>query len=81
MKKIVFMFGLMLTMTACAADPVPAHIQQKVDAIPANQLERRFMAERGLCGSKRLEQKAECREKVRRDYTAREMMREEGSAQ
>ena len=79
MKKIVFMFGLMLTLTACAADPIPPQIQQKVDAVPADQLPRHFMAERELCGSKRGEEKTACREKVRRDYMAREMMREEGN--
>jgi hypothetical protein len=81
MKKIVFMVGLMLTVTACTADPVPPHIQKKVDAIPTAQLEHHFIAERELCNSKRGEKKSACREKVRRDYTAREMMREEGNAQ
>lgn len=79
MKKIVFMFGLMLTVTACAADPIPPHIQQKVNAVPADQLQHHFMAERELCGSRRGEEKTACREKVRRDYMAREMMREEGN--
>lgn len=79
MKKTIFMFGLMLTVTACAADPVPLHIQQKIDAIPAEQLQHHFMVERELCGSKRGPEKDACREKVRRDYMAREMMREEGN--
>lgn len=79
MKKIVFMFALMLTVTACAADPIPPQIQQKVDAVPADQLQHHFMAERELCGSKRDEERTACREKVRRDYMAREIMCEEGN--
>ena len=79
MKKIIFMFGLMMTVTACAADPIPAHIQQKVDAIPVEQLQQNSMAERDLCGGTRGEERTACRIKVRKDSLAREMMREEGN--
>ena len=79
MKKTIFMFGLMLTVTACAADPVPLDIQQKVDAIPVEQLQLSPMAERDLCGGTRDEARTACRVKVRRDSLAREIMREEGN--
>ncbi len=79
MKKIVFIFGLMLTVSACAADPIPKHIQQKVDAVPVEQLQRNSMVERDLCGGTRDEERTACRIKVRRDSLAREMIREEGN--
>lgn len=77
-KKIICMSGLVLVLTACAADAVPSQVQKKVDAIPAGQLPRHFMAEREMCASKTGEEKETCRESVRRDYLAREIMREEG---
>lgn len=81
MKKTIFMFGLLLTVSACASDPIPAHIQAKVDAMPAEQIPHNFFLERDACGSKRGEEKAVCREKVRREYYARQMAREERNGQ
>lgn len=81
MKKTIFMFGLLLTIAACAADPIPPHIQQKVDAMPADKIPHNFFLERDSCGSARGEEKTRCRETVRREYYARQLAREEGNAQ
>ena len=77
MNRIIFMFGLALTLAACAADPIPSHIQSKVNAIPAEQLPPRFFVERESCGGSHGDEKEACREQVRRDYLARTMMLEE----
>lgn len=81
MKKTIFMFGLLLTVAACAADPTPTHIQKKVDAMPADQIPHNFFLERDSCGSLQSEGKTHCRENVRREYYARQLAREEGNAQ
>lgn len=81
MKKTVFMFGLLLTLAACATAPVPQHIQAKVDAMPIEQVPHNFFLERDSCGSKRNKEKNACREEVRREYYARQLAREEGNAQ
>lgn len=81
MKKTVFMFGLLLTVAACAADPVPPHIQQRVDATPIEQVPHNFFLERDACGGERGEVKVACREKVRREYYARQIAREERNTQ
>ena len=75
MNKTVFMFGLLLTIAACAADPIPPHIQQKVDAMPAEQIPHNFFLERDACGSEHGEEKIVCREKARREYYARQLAR------
>ena len=77
MKKTVFMLGLLLTIAACASDPIPAHIQAKVDKIPAEELPHHFFVERDSCAGAQKEGKTACRERVRREYLAQEMAREE----
>lgn len=81
MKKTVFVFGLLLTVAACASDPVPQHIQAKVDAMPIEQVPHNFFLERDTCGSKRNKEKIACREEVRREYYARQLAREERNTQ
>lgn len=75
MKKLLLIASVGL-LTACAYDPIPADIKAKVDKIPANELPIHFMAERDLCGGSKTD-KAACRERVRREYVARQMMREQ----
>ena len=79
MKRAIFMSLLLLS--ACAPQTVPPHIQQKVDAIPAEQLPRYFMIERHKCRSGTKEENVVCKEKVRREYLANQMAREERSSQ
>ena len=81
MKKIMFMFGLMPTVTACASGPVPTRIRKKFNVFPVDQLESDFKMEREPCGTQRGEEKTPCSEKVRQDYTVHKMIREKGSAQ
>lgn len=81
MKKAVLMFGLLVTVAACNADPVPQHIQAKVDAMPIEQVPPKFFSERDVCRGDRGEEKQRCREKFRRDYYARQLAREEKNAQ
>lgn len=75
MKKLMLIASVGL-LAACAYEPIPADIKAKVDKVPANELPTDFMAERDLCGGYR-EKKAVCRERVRRESLAREMMREQ----
>ncbi len=77
MKKTVFMLGLLMTVAACASQPVPPHIQKKVDEMPVEQMPHNYFLERESCGSKRNKEKTECREQVRREYYARQLAREE----
>lgn len=77
MRKILFVIAMAISVAGCAAQPIPPHIQSKVDQIPADQLPKHFFVERELCQSKRDEKRVQCIEKTRRDYLARQMAREE----
>jgi len=81
MKKTIFMLGLLLTVAACAAEPVPPHIQEKVDAMPMEKVPHNYFLEHDSCGGESHEGNAACREKARREYLARQLSREERSAQ
>jgi len=71
-------FGLALA--SCTAGPIPPHIQKKVDAIPASELPTHYMTERDLCYSGAGERHDRCVEKVRREFLARELTREEANS-
>jgi hypothetical protein len=77
MKKMLFVVAVVISVAGCAAQPIPPHIQSKVDQIPADQLPTHFFAERDLCNSKRDEKRVQCIEKTRREYLAQQMAREE----
>lgn len=81
MKKTFFMLGLLLTITACATEPVPTDVQQRVDAMPEEQVPHNFYLERDSCGGEIGEARTACREKVRREYLAGQIAREERNAQ
>lgn len=77
MRNILFVIAVAISVAGCAAQPVPAHIQSKVDQIPADQLPHYFYEERELCNSKRDAERMKCIEKTRRSHLAQEMAREE----
>lgn len=79
--KTIFMLCLSVSLIACAPQPVPPHIQQKVDAVPADHLPRYFMVERHGCRAGTPEENEACLEKVRREYLANELARKERNAQ
>ncbi len=81
MRHIFCMSILGFALSACTYDPVPPHIQKRVDAIPASELPTSFMAERDLCPPKRKKSHNECVERVRRESLARELTRKEANSE
>lgn len=77
MRNIMFVIAVAISIAGCAAQPIPAHIQSKVDQMPADQLPHYFFEERELCNSKRGELRMKCIQKTRRNHLAQEMAREE----
>lgn len=77
MRNILFVIAIAISVAGCAVQPIPPHIQSKVDQIPADQLPHHFFEERELCNSKRDVQRTKCIEKTRRDHLAQEMARDE----
>ena len=76
MRNSAFIISILL-LASCAAEPIPPHIQRKADATPAQDLQQHFFAERSACRGERDAALTACREKLRREYYARELMREE----
>ena len=78
MKTVICSVLCIVFLSSCAREPIPAHIQQQVDAMPYEQLPQNFFAERSSCGSsKQGEEKIKCRDRVRREYLANQLAREE----
>lgn len=76
----LLLLGVTILVAACAAQSVPPHIQQKVDAIPADQLPKYPMVTRHGCRTGTHEENEACKEKARREYLANELARDERNA-
>lgn len=83
MRKLTLLLCVGLLSACVTPTPIPQDIQDKAAQIPQEDLPKNFHLEKSRCPSVRshaFDKRMECKETVRRELAAREMMRKQNDA-